>query len=207
MALYMMNWMWFKFLIIWRFFRLFSVLDGINTIENMPRCISMISHPSVMWRSWHASFNNWTVRYIYMPLGGRRYQWLTAWVIFFYVAMWHDIDIRWFAWGILNCAGLFVEIAIRKWLGESPRFARARETWYWRHLKALGSVFSVYLLIVANLAISHGFDYTPILVRRFLLQESSWKAVLCSFVSLFAAAQVQMEIRAEEVRRNHAKRN
>lgn len=207
MSLYVVNWMWMKFLIIWRFFRLFSVIDGIDTHENMPRCISMISHPSVLWRSWHASFNQWTVRYIYIPLGGRRFQWATAWLIFFYVAMWHDIDIRWLAWGVFNCAVLFLEVGIRGWTRKTPRLARARESWYWRHVEAFGSVLSIIMLIAANLSVSHGFDYTPVLVRRFLFQPDSWKAVLVVVVSCFAGAHVQKEIRAEEARRTgHSKR-
>lgn len=206
LALYMMNWMWMKFLIIWRFFRLFSVLDGIDTHENMPRCISMISRPSVMWRSWHSSFNHWTVRYIYVPLGGRRWQWITAWLIFIYIAMWHDIEVRWLAWAVINCAGLFIEVAISTSLGKSPRFAWLREAWYWRHMQAFGSAVSIYLLIVANLAISHGFDHTPALVRRVLWAPGALKASVIILICVFAAGHVQMEIRADEARRNHSKR-
>jgi D-alanyl-lipoteichoic acid acyltransferase DltB (MBOAT superfamily) len=206
MALYMMNWMWMKFLIIWRFFRLFAVLDGIDSHENMPRCISMISRPSVMWRSWHASFNVWAVRYLYVPLGGRRWQWLTAWLIFIYIAMWHDIEVRWLAWAVINCAGLFIEGAITTTVGKSPRFEWLRAAWYYRHLQALGSAVSIYLLIVANLAISHGFEHTPALVRLFLFAPGALKAFAITFSVLFAAGHLQMEIRAEEARHNHAKR-
>lgn len=34
----------------------------------------MSNHYSVLafWRAWHASFNQWLLRYMYLPLGGRR---------------------------------------------------------------------------------------------------------------------------------------
>ena len=67
---YTLNGMWLKFLVIWRFFRLFALLDGVEPVENMLRCVD--DHHSVQefWRYWHRSFNRWLLRYIYIPLGG-----------------------------------------------------------------------------------------------------------------------------------------
>lgn len=46
------------------------------------------------WRGWHASFNRWLVRYLYVPLGGSRRRALVIWPIFFFVALWHDLEVR-----------------------------------------------------------------------------------------------------------------
>lgn len=44
------------------------------------------------WRGWHASFNRWLVRYLYIPLGGSRRRALAIWPAFFFVALWHDLE-------------------------------------------------------------------------------------------------------------------
>jgi D-alanyl-lipoteichoic acid acyltransferase DltB (MBOAT superfamily) len=56
--------MWLKFLIIWRFFRLFSLMDGVSAPENMERCMSNNQTFSGFWRSWHASFNIFNIRFV-----------------------------------------------------------------------------------------------------------------------------------------------
>ena len=40
------------------------------------------------WKGWHASFNQWLVRYIYVPLGGSSMRLLSIWPIFTFVALW-----------------------------------------------------------------------------------------------------------------------
>lgn len=59
---------WLKLLIPWRFFRLWAMMDGIETTENMIRCMSNNYSALAFWRAWHRSFNRWITRYIYIPL-------------------------------------------------------------------------------------------------------------------------------------------
>lgn len=40
------------------------------------------------WKGWHVSFNQWLVRYIYVPLGGSSLRLLNIWLIFTFVALW-----------------------------------------------------------------------------------------------------------------------
>ncbi|KAJ4784791.1 MBOAT (membrane bound O-acyl transferase) family protein [Rhynchospora pubera] len=56
------NFMWLKFFLIWRFFRFWSLVNGVETPENMPRCISNCHDLETFWKSWHASYNRWLVR-------------------------------------------------------------------------------------------------------------------------------------------------
>ena len=63
--------LWLKFVVIWRLARLWAALDGIDAPENMIRCMSNNYTIAGFWRGWHASFNKWLVRYIYVPIGGR----------------------------------------------------------------------------------------------------------------------------------------
>ena len=51
-----------QLLIPWRFFRLWSLLGGIDPPENMVRCMANNYSVSGFWRSWHRSYNLWIVR-------------------------------------------------------------------------------------------------------------------------------------------------
>ena len=54
--------MWLKFLLIWRFFRLWALADGCNPPENMLKCMSNNCSLEEFWRSWHASFNQFLIK-------------------------------------------------------------------------------------------------------------------------------------------------
>ncbi len=89
---------WLKLMILWRFFRLWAMMDGIETEENMTRCMSNNYSAMEFWKHWHKSFNKWTVRYLYIPLGGSKtYMW-NIWIIFTFVAIWHDIELKLLIW-------------------------------------------------------------------------------------------------------------
>lgn len=95
-------------------------IGGVETPENMPRCVNNCYDLESFWKSWHASFNKWLVRlalvscplykiyayslrlfselmiilfrYMYIPLGGSQRKLLNVWVIFTFVALWHDLE-------------------------------------------------------------------------------------------------------------------
>lgn len=212
MCLYVLGWMYVKFLIMWRTFRVFSVVDGFDTHENMPHCIFTVNRPSYMWRSWHASFNRWTVRYLYVPLGGQRTQLATAWLIFVFIGLWHGLELPWLAWALLNCAGLFLELAAARLVARSPRLARcrARAPW-WVHVECLGYTFNIALLVVSNLSISHGFFYTWNLLRLIATGDDAWWSIPLFLAVIWNNAHNQKIIqdiglqRAKIARANYAK--
>jgi D-alanyl-lipoteichoic acid acyltransferase DltB (MBOAT superfamily) len=49
-------------------------------------------------------------RYMYVPLGGRKYALFNVWPIFTFVALWHDLSMKLFAWGWLICLFLLPEV-------------------------------------------------------------------------------------------------
>lgn len=104
-----LTFMYMKFLIIWRFFRLWALFDGIDPPENMNRCMYNNYTFAGFWRSWHRSMNLWLVRYVYKPLGGKKYRKYIALPIFWFVAIWHDLMWRWVVWATLNCIFLVIE--------------------------------------------------------------------------------------------------
>ena len=54
--------MWLKFLVMWRFFRLWALADGVDPPENMTRCMSNNYSIEMFWKGWHSSINKWIVR-------------------------------------------------------------------------------------------------------------------------------------------------
>ncbi|KAF9429700.1 glycerol transporter, partial [Entomortierella beljakovae] len=105
---------WLKLLIIWRFFRLWAMLDGIEAPENMIRCVINNYSALGFWRSWHKSFNLWLIRYVYIPMGGTRYAMYNIWIVFTFVAVWHDIQLKLLAWGWLISLFILPEIIAGK---------------------------------------------------------------------------------------------
>lgn len=110
-----LNLIWLKLMIIWRFFRLWALTDGIETQENMTKCMSNHYSTPGFWRNWHTSYNKWLIRYLYIPLGGSSHKILNSFVIFTFVAVWHDIQLRMLAWGWLITLFILPEMVATKY--------------------------------------------------------------------------------------------
>ncbi|KAA6428329.1 MAG: hypothetical protein FRX49_01925 [Trebouxia sp. A1-2] len=109
-SFWVLMFMWLKFLVIWRFFRMWALVDGIQVPENMLRCICNNYDIEGFWKGWHASYNQWLVRYMYVPLGGSSTRLLNVWLIFTFVALWHDLEWRLIGWAWLTCVFFTPEI-------------------------------------------------------------------------------------------------
>ena len=196
-----------KFLVIWRFFRLFSLLDGVECVENMLRCVN--NHHSVQefWREWHRAFNRWLVRYVYVPLGGNLAShaarlppaWLLArrlmnvFVVFSWVAYWHDRTMQLLAWGWL-IALLFVPQLVASAVVARLRLSQSA---HYRHILSGGAALNILLMMLANLVgYSVGISGTLDIVRVLADAPLSYWALM--FLCFFAAAQVQLEVRRRE---------
>ncbi len=68
------------------------------------------------WRNWHASFNLWLVRYLYVPLGGGAWRAANVWPIFTFVALWHDLEWRLLAWAWLSSLLFAPELVRRRYM-------------------------------------------------------------------------------------------
>lgn len=147
---------WLKLLLPWRLFRLWSLTDGIDPPENMIRCVSNNWSTLAFWRSWHRSFYRWSLRYIYLPLGGSSFNTLrdagrsvlTYVLVFTFVALWHDIEMNLLVWGWLIVLFMIPEMMARA-LFPKRRWEN-RPTAY-RMLCAAGAVGNILLMIMANL--------------------------------------------------------
>ena len=156
-------------------------------------------------REWHRSFNRWLLRYIYIPLGGnvagvggggrwalvRRV--LNVFVVFTWVAYWHDRTMQLLAWGWLISLIFIPELlasAVAQRLGVVG-------WWGERHVRAAGASVNILLMMIANLVgYGVGIGGTWDVVRVVLA--GGWLYWLAMFCTFFAAAQIQLELRRRE---------
>jgi D-alanyl-lipoteichoic acid acyltransferase DltB (MBOAT superfamily) len=142
---------WLKLLLIWRFFRLWALADGIEAPENMIRCVTNNYSALGFWRSWHRSFNLWLIRYVYVPLGGAKTAMYNIWIVFTFVAIWHDIQLRLLAWGWLISLFILPEIIAGK------IFSKQKVT---KETKTTNHVFfSVRFCVLTRFCSSHIYYY------------------------------------------------
>eukprot|EP01102_Stenamoeba_stenopodia_P000799 TRINITY_DN1074_c0_g1_i1.p1 TRINITY_DN1074_c0_g1~~TRINITY_DN1074_c0_g1_i1.p1 ORF type:complete len:541 (-),score=87.36 TRINITY_DN1074_c0_g1_i1:23-1645(-) len=201
-----LNFMYTKFLIIWRFFRAMALFDGIESPENMNRCVNNNFTFVGFWRSWHGSFNKWTIRYMYVPLGGWKTRTYSLWLIFFFIGLWHDLWWKWVAWALLNCLFFSLEIIIMT-LAASERFEKVWAHRYSRYLVGAVGSLNIFLLMISNLAILLGFeDSFKFLSRAFLSEEAGIGVFFYAWFWLFVGVIFMQEIRAGEARMSQAKK-
>ncbi|KAK2068271.1 hypothetical protein P8C59_002919 [Phyllachora maydis] len=198
---------WLKLLLPWRLFRLWSLVDGVDPPENMVRCVSDNFSTLMFWRSWHRSYNRWLLRYIWIPLGGGDWRsWRTATrtlltylLVFTFVALWHDIQLRLLVWGWLIVVFMVPEVAARHLFPHS-RWG-ARPTAY-RMLCCAGAVGNVLMMMMANLVgFAVGLDGLQSILRGILHDWSGPLFLLTACGALFVGVQVMFEVRQSELRK------
>ncbi|KAI9197313.1 MBOAT, membrane-bound O-acyltransferase family-domain-containing protein [Polychytrium aggregatum] len=200
-----LKFIWMKLLIIWRFFRLWAMADGIETTENMNRCMTNNYSAMGFWRSWHRSFNRWLIRYVYAPLGGAQYYAYNVWIVFTFVALWHDISMTLLAWAWLIVLFIMPEIVATRLFVREP-YTR------WRHFLAIcgiGAVFNICFMIVANLV---GFavgveGMTLMLKQTFVWSWGGAGFLVAAFATLYCSARVMFAIREAEASRSDNRRD
>lgn len=191
-----LNIIWLKLLIPWRLFRFWALLDGIDPPENMIRCMDNNFSALAFWRAWHRSFNRWVIRYLYIPLGGASSnRILNNLLVFSFVAIWHDIELKLLLWGWLVVIFLLPEIIA------TMIFKKYENLWFYRHLCAIGAVFNIWMMMIANLfGFCLGPDGTSGLLKEMFSTLHGLRFFLISSALLFVGAQVMFERRQEEMR-------
>ncbi|KAI9654404.1 MAG: hypothetical protein M1829_000935 [Trizodia sp. TS-e1964] len=198
---------WLKLLLPWRFFRLWALIDGVDAPENMVRCMSDNYSALAFWRGWHRSFNRWTIRYIYVPLGGSGSSGgkfavprvvLNYLCVFTFVALWHDINLTLLTWGWLVTLFILPEILAgflfprRKW--------EHRPTAY-RVLCGVGAVGNILMMMAANLVgFAIGVEGLRGMVHGIAGSYSGLFFLGAACSALFVGVQVMFEVREQERR-------
>ncbi|KAI8872774.1 MBOAT-domain-containing protein, partial [Ramicandelaber brevisporus] len=191
-----LKFIWMKLMIIWRFFRFWAMLDGVDTTENMVRCMSNNYSAQSFWRDWHCSFNKWLIRYVYIPVGGKHNPIVSILLTFTFVAVWHDISLNLLAWAWLICLFLLPE-GIATFVFNRPRFNKRSG---FRHLCAVGAVFNIFMMMVANLVgFAVGLEGIKEMLEQ-IMTLSGATFIATTFFCLFVGAQLMFEVRESEYR-------
>jgi len=196
--------LWLKFVILWRFFRLWALMDGVQPVENMQRCISNMLSAKQFWRQWHVSFNRWLVRYVYIPLGGSdagvALQSFNTVCVFVFVALWHEVNLKLLAWGLTAGASFIPELLTFKF-SKLPAVKAHWETWYYRLGKAVLLAACTYLNKMWNvLGFSVGLEGAADYFGK-VLAPSGWPVLAAMMLWFTATAQVRFWLRKREVAR------
>jgi len=192
--------MWLKFLLIWRFFRLWALADGCNPPENMLKCMSNNCSLEDFWRNWHVSFNRWLVRYMYVPLGGRENRLGSIWLVFLFVAIWHDIEFKLIVWGLLNASFYILEVTGKRFM--SSDFVKKNLSA--NAIKFVGifsaATYIIVLVLVNLLGYSLlGTDGTSLILNK-LLSRDGFRTMVVSYYFLLWGVNLMSyisEVRAE----------
>eukprot|EP00998_Keelungia_sp_KM082_P005917 NODE_2200_length_1115_cov_61.440283_g2182_i0.p1 GENE.NODE_2200_length_1115_cov_61.440283_g2182_i0~~NODE_2200_length_1115_cov_61.440283_g2182_i0.p1 ORF type:complete len:364 (-),score=65.51 NODE_2200_length_1115_cov_61.440283_g2182_i0:24-1064(-) len=199
----MLNWLWLKFTAMWRLARFFVLLDDVECWENMTRCMTNNRSFQVFWRAWHQSLNKWAVRYIYIPLGGNRTK---LWNVFFvmgFMALWHDIELHLFVWG-LGVAVVLVPEIMAEAVWRSPRTAALRSTPILGHtVKGLACAANAFLMSVLNLI---GFGVGTHTVWVYVVTIATTPSFLATTAFWFFCT-VSFQMRYDEARDARERRN
>ncbi|WIA37203.1 hypothetical protein OEZ86_014155 [Tetradesmus obliquus] len=193
---------WLKFTVIWRFFRAWALADGMDVPENMRRCICNNYDIAGFWQNWHASYNLWLVRYMYIPLGGAAWRLLNVWPIFTFVALWHDLEPRLLGWAWLMALFIAPELLV-KWMGRQAWCIADKKGRVFRYVAGLAAAFNVLLLIAANMV---GFVLGLDGVRQFVAQVLGQPRFLpVVLLACFCGVQLMLALRDWEAARAEAR--
>lgn len=195
--------MWMKFLCIWRFARFWALMDGINTVENMRHCLVNNYDIESFWKSWHASYNRWLVRYMYVPLGGRTWRVVNVWPIFTFVALWHDLEVRLLGWAWIICLFILPEVLVKHWAQHSAN-SKLKHRWWFSVARGFLSSMYISVLMAANLA---GFVLGVDGLRHFmrsLFTKDGIPFLLGSYATFYVASQFAYLSRNHRINRPDA---
>lgn len=183
-----LTFIYLKFTFIWRIARTWSWFDGVLTEENMNRCVYNNYCFEGFWRAWHRSFNIWLIRYIYIPLGGSKKKIFNVWVVFSFVALWHDLKLNLLIWGWFICIFMIPEIIVKNYFN-SEKMRYLHEKFSFRMLQYIFCAVYILLMITANL-IGFGMGSKGLLmILRHLYEKTSlfyFIKILFFFVPLSA---------------------
>lgn len=180
-----LKWIWLKFTVIWRFFRIWALLDGIESPENMNRCMSNNYCFEGFWRSWHRAFNQWLVRYLFIPLGGSKYKIFNIWAVFGFVAVWHDLSSNLLAWGWGMCIFIMPEILVKAYF-KRDEMAEFRKSLVYSWMCAGTGALYVGFLVIANMVgFSFGVSGLFVVLEGICNYEGAFLIAKCWFLITF----------------------
>ncbi|CCW64724.1 unnamed protein product [Phytomonas sp. EM1] len=194
----LLGFLWLKLDFVWKLARLIALFDGVEPPEDMRRCFCNTVSIQDFWRDWHASFNMWIVRYMYIPMGGKKNKVFAIFIIFFFIAIWHDIDVKLLYWAGLTCVFFVPEIFVTSFFATTKnKFIQRlkKRPMAWRWVRIIGAQFGIMELILINLT---GFmlgSAAPKYEVWDLFHKTSWSCIFFVLLFTFCGANVAVQDR------------
>ena len=145
-----------KYDVIWKISRLWGWMDGILCEENINRCVYNNYSFEGFWRQWHRSFNIWLIRYMYIPMGGSKTKFINTFIIFSFVALWHEVKLHLLIWAWTIYITLIPEMLIKRYFNKKEKKHLTNYFWF-RYLRALVCSLDILLMVISNLC-GYGFE-------------------------------------------------
>ncbi|KAL3677699.1 hypothetical protein R1sor_020655 [Riccia sorocarpa] len=170
---------------------------GIETPENMLRCVNNCYDLEGFWKSWHASYNRWLVRYMYIPLGGSNWRVVNVWLIFTFVAIWHDLEWKLLSWAWVTCLLFIPEISLKYLINTKP-VQPFRTSWWFNEGCAMVGAVNICGLMVANLI---GFVVGPSGIQQLaslMLTVENLPVLFGIFITFYVGCKIMFHVRERE---------
>jgi len=104
-----------------------GMLLGFQLMENF-RAPFLAPNINEFWRRWHISLSSWCRQYVYLPVASvTRRPIAGIFLSMMVIGLWHEISLRFLAWGLYHGAGIAVWTALERWKPQAwtPASARA----------------------------------------------------------------------------------
>ncbi len=92
-----------------------GLLLGFRLVENF-RAPFLAPNISEFWRRWHISLSAWCRAYVYLPVASITRQpaagILSSMIV---IGLWHELSLRFLAWGLYHGIGIVVQSAVTRW--------------------------------------------------------------------------------------------
>jgi protein-cysteine N-palmitoyltransferase HHAT len=112
-----------------------------SKLNDTCRCVCNNYDITGFWRNWHASFNKWIIRYLYVPLGGQQWRLLNIWVVFTFVALWHDLEWHLLRWAWMMALFLVPELICKAIINKPKWKEHWHKPWFLHLCAAFSAVY------------------------------------------------------------------
>lgn len=144
------------------------------------------------WRGWHSSFNRFLVRYLYKPLGGRQTQLFSVWLIFVFVALWHDFEWKLFVWGGANAFFYAIEVSVKRAVQQSRVLDRLPAPAAALVCAMSGAVYIMVLVCVNLVGYGVGVGGVTTILAKITSPEGMQTGAVCFYFLTIAVLLMQL---------------
>ena len=93
---------------------------------------------------------------MYIPMGGSKTKFINTFIIFSFVALWHEVKLHLLIWAWTIYITLIPEMLIKRYFNKKEKKHLTNYFWF-RYLRALVCSLDILLMVISNLC-GYGFE-------------------------------------------------